>query len=78
MQIHLRISQNAKQNLTASARAKHETPTNRRVRVLEAKAEHIREEAAGIALGMYARGFKDAREDCNCGCDIYNDADECD
>lgn len=45
---------------------------------LEAKAELLREEAGGIALGMYARGFKDAREDCMCGCDIYNDADECD
>ena len=43
---------------------------------LEAKGEMLREEAAGIALGMYARGFKDAREDCNCGCDIYNDLDE--
>ena len=42
---------------------------------LEAKAELLREEAGGIALGMYARGFKDAREDCDCGCDIYNDAD---
>jgi len=42
---------------------------------LEAKGELLREEAAGIALGMYARGFKDAREDCNCGCDVFNDAD---
>ena len=45
---------------------------------VEAKAEHIREEAAGIALGMYARGFKDAREDGCCSCDVFNDADECD
>lgn len=42
---------------------------------VEAKAELLREEAGGIALGMYARGFKDAREDCMCGCDVYNDAD---
>jgi len=44
----------------------------------EAKAELIREEAAGIALGMYARGFKDAREDGCCSCDVFNDADEID
>ena len=42
--------------------------------LLEAKAELLREEAAGIALGMYAKGFKDAREDC-CGCDVFDDAD---
>lgn len=42
---------------------------------LEAKAELLREEAAGIALGLYAKGYKEAREDCGCGCDIYNDAD---
>jgi len=45
---------------------------------VEAKAELIREEAAGIALGMYARGFKDAREDGCCSCDVFNDADEID
>ena len=45
---------------------------------VEAKAELIREEAAGIALGMYARGFKDAREDGCCSCDAFNDADEID
>jgi len=45
---------------------------------LEAKGEMLREEAGGIALGMYARGFKDAREDGCCSCDVFNDADEID
>ena len=32
--------------------------------LLEAKAELLREEAATIALGTYARGYRDAQDDC--------------
>ena len=34
------------------------------VELLEAQAELLREEAATIALGTYARGYRDAQDDC--------------
>jgi hypothetical protein len=44
----------------------------------EAKAELLREEAASLTLGVYARGLKDGLEDGCCGCDVFDDADETD
>ena len=35
------------------------------VELLEAKAELLREEAATIDLGTYARGYRDAQDDCH-------------
>lgn len=34
------------------------------VELIEAKAELLREEAATIELGTYARGYQDAQDDC--------------
>lgn len=38
--------------------------------LLEAKAELLREEAATLHLGTYARGYKDAQEDSMEGYDV--------
>ena len=33
------------------------------IELLEAKAELLREEAAGLQLGVYARGYKEGQDD---------------
>jgi hypothetical protein len=33
------------------------------IELLEAKAEHIREDTSTIQLGTYARGYKDGQDD---------------
>ena len=44
------------------------------IELLEAKAELLREEAATIELGTYARGYRDAQDDCTNGFEIvYSD-----
>lgn len=44
------------------------------VELLEAKAELLREEAATIELGTYARGYRDAQDDCTNGFEsVYSD-----
>ena len=48
------------------------------VELLEAKAELLREEAATLQLGVYARGYRDAQDDCTNGFEIVysDDTDE--
>jgi len=44
---------------------------NALVELVDAKAELLREEAATISLGTYARGYKEGQDDlmgCECGC----------
>ena len=44
---------------------------NALIELVEAKAELLREEAATISLGTYARGYKEGQDDlmgCDCGC----------
>jgi len=46
------------------------------IELLEAKAELLREEAATISLGTYARGYKEGQDDlmgCDCGVDASPD-----
>ncbi|MDF9748647.1 hypothetical protein [Arthrobacter sp. ES3-54] len=38
---------------------------NALVEMIEARAEHIREVTATVALGKYAEGYKDALQDSN-------------
>ena len=49
---------------------------NALIELLEAKAELLREEAATISLGTYARGYKEGQDDlmgCDCGCELGAD-----
>ena len=44
---------------------------NALIELAEAKAELLREEAATVSLGTYARGYKEGQDDlmgCECGC----------
>ena len=45
--------------------------------LLEAKAELLREEAATLQLGVYARGYQDAQDDCTNNFEIvYTDEND--
>jgi hypothetical protein len=47
--------------------------------LLEAKAELLKEEAATLGLGTYARAYKEGQQDlmnCDCGCMADIDADD--
>ena len=49
---------------------------NALIELVEAKAELLREEAATISLGTYARGYKEGQDDlmgCDCGCELGAD-----
>ena len=47
------------------------------VELLEAKAELLREEAAGLQLGVYARGYKEGQDDLLEGAEVvYVTGDE--
>ena len=50
---------------------------NALIELVEARAELLREEAATISLGTYARGYKEGQDDLmGCGCDCELGADE--
>jgi len=49
---------------------------NALIELVEAKAELLREEAATISLGTYARGYKEGQDDlmgCECDCELGAD-----